>query len=387
VNIIYALSGEGRGHGSLARAILPVLQRAGHNVKVVTYGQSIGQLADYDLIPIKGIKHYYDGEGRLSLSKSLLRNLGVLAYYATGWKALRRQFAAFSPDVLIVNFEPFAPLIARSLKVPIVSFDNQHALLYFHLPVPKGGRWSAWITKTAIKLVVRRAEHYVIMALAPSAAQDRQVHVVPPVVQDEFRQLAPRVGSKVLVYLKRPNGRFLEILKRTDQQFLVYGYNTAAVDGNLTYRVFSDRMPEELSACKAVMGTAGMSLMSEAVWLKKPFFGIPLKNEFEQMWNAVLIRQSNFGDFSEEPTKAAVDHFFQRMNEYRRSLEDYRFDPDAAGKKLLELIEGIRGQRTNELAARDLCARRLSADLPRAIVIAGVRLVTPVTSRFLSPPG
>jgi UDP-N-acetylglucosamine:LPS N-acetylglucosamine transferase len=179
----------------------------------------------------------------------------------------------------------------------------------------------------------------------------------------------------------------LEILKRTDQQFLVYGYNTAAVDGNLTYRVFSDRMPEELSACKAVMGTAGMSLMSEAVWLKKPFFGIPLKNEFEQMWNAVLIRQSNFGDFSEEPTKAAVDHFFQRMNEYRRSLEDYRFDPDAAGKKLLELIEGIRGQRTNELAARDLCARRLSADLPRAIVIAGVRLVTPVTSRFLSPPG
>ncbi len=339
-----------------------MLQRAGHNLKVVTYGQSIGQLADYDLIRIRGIKHCYDGQGRLSLLKSLLQNFGVLAYYAKSWKGLRRQLAEFSPDVLIVNFEPIAPLIARSLKVPVVSFDNQHALLYFHLPVPKGCGWSAWITKTATRLVVRRAEHYVIMAFTPFATDDRQVHVVPPVVQDEIRQLRPTTGPKVLVYLKRPNLRFLEVLKRTDQQFLVYGYNTAATDGNLTYRVFSDRMPGELGACKAVMGTTGMSLMSEAVWLKKPFFGIPLKNEFEQTWNATRIRQSNFGDFSEEPTKEAVDHFFRHLNEYRRSLEEYRFDADAAGEKLLELIERRRGREGKEPAARDLRARRLGAD-------------------------
>lgn len=346
----------------MARAILPVLQRGGHNLKVVTYGQSIGQLADYDLIRIRGIRHCYDGQGRLSLLKSLLQNFGVLAYYAKGWKGLRRQLAEFLPDVLIVNFEPFAPLIARSLNVPVVSFDNQHALLYFHLPVPKGCGWSAWITKTATRLVVRRAEHYVIMAFTPFETDDRQVHVVPPVVQDEIRQLRPTTGPKVLVYLKRPNSRFLEVLKRTDQQFLVYGYNTAATDGNLTYRVFSDRMPGELGACKAVMGTTGMSLMSEAVWLKKPFFGIPLKNEFEQMWNATTIRRSNFGDFSEEPTKEAVDHFFRHLNEYRRSLEEYRFNADAAGEKLLALIERRPGREGKELAARDLRARRLGAD-------------------------
>lgn len=343
-----------------------MLQRAGHNLKVVTYGQSIDQLADYDLIRIRGIKHCYDGQGRLSLLKSLLQNFGVLTYYAKSWKRVRRQLAEFSPDVLIVNFEPFAPLIARSLKVPVVSFDNQHALLYFHLPVPKGCRWSAWITKTATRLVVRGAEHYVIMAFTPFETVDRQVHVVPPVVQDEIRQLRPTTGPKVLVYLKRPSLRFLEVLKRTDQQFLVYGYNTAATDGNLTYRVFSDRMPGELGACKAVMGSTGMSLMSEAVWLKKPFFGVPLKNEFEQTWNATLIRQSNFGDFSEEPTKEAVDHFFRHLNEYRGSLEEYRFDADAAGEKLLELIARRRGRKRKELAARDLRAGCLDSDQGQA---------------------
>ena len=119
-------------------------------------------------------------------------------------------------------------------------------------------------------------------------------------------------------------------------------------------------MPGELSACKAVMGTTGMSLLPEAVWLKKPFFGIPLKNEFEQRWNATQIRQAHFGDFAEEPTPEAVDHFFRHLDDYRRSLEAYRFDADAAGQKLLEVIEQSKGQE-REAAGR---ARPSGPDAP-----------------------
>jgi uncharacterized protein (TIGR00661 family) len=132
VNIVYALSGEGRGHGSLARAILPLLQRAGHKLKVVTYGQSIAQLAEYDLIAIKGIRHWYDRRGRLSLLKSIFKNRGALSYYAANWWKLKRQLREFSPDIVIVNFEPFTARIGRSLRLPILSFDNQHALLHFN---------------------------------------------------------------------------------------------------------------------------------------------------------------------------------------------------------------------------------------------------------------
>jgi uncharacterized protein (TIGR00661 family) len=337
-----------------------VLQRAGHSVKVVTYGNSVGQLTDYDVIHIRGIRHHYDRKGRLSLLKSLIRNLGVFGYYARNWKILRQQLTEFSPDVAIVNFEPLVPLIARSIGIPVVSFDNQHALLHFPITVPKEWRWSAWFTKTAISLVARRAEHYVVMAFNAPPAGDCRVHWVPPVVQDEIRRLTPTIGPAVLVYLKQPNARFLDVLKQVDQQFLVYGVNIAATSGNLTYRLFSDSMHDELAACKAVMGTTGMSLTSEAVWLKKPFFGIPLKNEFEQMWNASMIKRLGFGDYSEEPTKAAVEQFLQHLTDYRESLEGYRFDSDAAGAKLLELIE----QRRNgaEGASRGLHALHPGAD-------------------------
>jgi uncharacterized protein (TIGR00661 family) len=350
MNIVYALSGEGRGHGSLARAVLPVLQRAGHRLKIVTYGQSLDQLADYDVLPIKGIRHCYDRQGRLSVLKSVVKNVGVLSYYVSDWKAIRGRLRDFSPDLFIVNFEPFTPLIARSLRVPVLSIDNQHALLYLKEPTPKGYGLSAWTTKTAIRLVAPRAEHFLVITFAAIENGWSNLHVVPPVVKEEIRQLRPTIGSKVLVYVKQPNARFLETLKQTDEQFLIYGYDTAATDRNLTFRVFNSRMPAEMGESKAVMGTAGLSLIAEAVWLKKPFFGVPLKNEFEQTVSAMAVKRLNFGDFSENPSKEQIEQFLANLDGYRNSLKAYQFDADAAAKKLLELIAVTSGR--NQPATR-----------------------------------
>lgn len=322
-----------------------MLQKAGHRLKIVTYGQSLGQLQDYDVLPIRGIKHYYNRQSRLSLLRSAVKNAGVLSYYVANWVSLRRQLRDFSPDLFIVNFEPFTPLIARSLKVPVLSFDNQHALLCLKERVPKGLELSAWTTKTAIRLVAPWSEHYVVIAFSKIEYARSNVHVVPPVVNDDIRRLSPNNGSKVLVYLKHPNVQFLETLKQTDEQFLVYGYDTAAKDRNLTFRVFNSQMPAELADSKAVMGTAGLSLISEALWLKKPFFGIPLKNEFEQTVSAITIKQLGYGDFSEDPSKEQIQRFLANLGDYRRSLEQYRFDPDAAAKKLLELMDPLSGAR------------------------------------------
>ena len=344
MNIVYALSGEGRGHGSLARAVLPVLQQAGHRLKIVTYGQSLPRLQDYDVLPIRGIKHYYNRRSRLSLLKTIAKNAGVLFYYVSNWNVVRRQLQGFSPDLFIVNFEPFTPLIARSIKVPVLSFDNQHALLCLKGKVPEGLALSAWTTKTAIRFVAPWAKHYVVLAFARSSNERSNVHVVPPTVSDDIRRLSPSTGNKVLIYLKHPNAKFLETLKQTDEQYLVYGYDSAVTDRNLTYRVFNSQMPAELADSKAVMGTAGLSLISEAVWLKKPFFGVPLKNEFEQTASAMAIKRMGFGDFSEDPSREQIERFLANLDDYRRPLEEYRFDPDAAGRKLLELIATMPGR-------------------------------------------
>ena len=340
MNIVYALSGEGRGHASLARSILPVLEGAGHKLKVVTYGRSVSRLAGYDLIEIRGIHHHYNRDGRLSLLRSIAGNAGVFGYYSANWASLRRQLGAFSPDLFIVNFEPLTPFLARSLGVPFVSFDNQHALVFLKQRVPAGFGFSSLITKSAASVVAAGADTFVVMSFLPDARCRPMVRVVPPVVQDEFRRLRPEIGDYVLVYLKEPNPRFLQVLRRINQRFVVYGYDRDAADGNITFRVFNDDMPRELAGCKAVIGTSGLSLIAEAIWLKKPFFGVPLKNEFEQTANSLFIREAGFGDFSETPLWEELEAFFGNLDNFRSALADFRFDPDAAGRALLELADG-----------------------------------------------
>jgi len=339
MNIVYALSGEGRGHASTARSVLPVLEGAGHRLKVVTYGRSVSQLRDYDLLEIRGIRHSYNRAGRLSLPKSIAGNLGVLGYYWANWTSLRRQLRAFSPDLFIVNFEPFSALLARSLGVPFVSFDNQHALVFLQQRVPPGFRLSSLITKAATRVVTAGAEAYVVMSFSAAPWRRGNVHIVPPVVQSEFRRLRPEIGDYVLVYLKEPNPSFLQVLRQIDERFVIYGYNVDTADGNLTFRRFNDDMPREMAACKAVMGTSGLSFITEAVWLKKPYFGVPLKNEFEQTTNSFFIKEAGWGDFSEQPTRDEVEGFFRGLQGFRAALAEFRFDPDAAGKALLELAD------------------------------------------------
>ena len=351
MNIVYALSGEGRGHASTARSVLPVLEGAGHRLKVVTYGRSVSLLGGYDLMEIRGIRHCYNKAGRLSLARSLAGNAGVLRYYAANWMSLRRRLKAFSPDLFIVNFEPLSPHLARSLRVPFISFDNQHALLFLRQRVPHGFHLSSLITKAAARTVAAGADAYVVMSFLSPENCPANVRIVPPTVQGDFRQLRPENGDYVLVYLKERNPALLEVLRQVDQRFVVYGYNIDAVEGNLTFRVFNERMPLELAGCKAAIGTSGLSFIAETVWLRKPFFGVPLKNEFEQTANSLFIKETGLGDFSERPTRQEMEGFFRGLDGFRASLANFRFDPDSAGRALLGLAESLDIRARNRAAA------------------------------------
>jgi UDP-N-acetylglucosamine:LPS N-acetylglucosamine transferase len=99
-------------------------------------------------------------------------------------------------------------------------------------------------------------------------------------------------------------------------------------------------MPQELAGCKATIGTSGLSFITEAIWLKKPFFGVPLKGEFEQTANSMFIKEAGLGDFAEHPSREEIGAFCAGLDGYRAAMAEFRFDPDAAGKALLELAGG-----------------------------------------------
>ena len=56
MKILYGVAGEGFGHSSRASVIGDYLQKKGHEIKIVTYGQAYEVLKDkFDIFKVRGL--------------------------------------------------------------------------------------------------------------------------------------------------------------------------------------------------------------------------------------------------------------------------------------------------------------------------------------------
>jgi uncharacterized protein (TIGR00661 family) len=107
----------------------------------------------------------------------------------------------------------------------------------------------------------------------------------------------------VLVYLTKPNPNLIEVLKSVNETFVVYCSNRVGEDQNIIHRAQGPGYLGDLGGCKAIVGTTGFSLIADSIYLKKPYYGVPLKKQFEQTYNAHFLGSSGLGEFSETVSK------------------------------------------------------------------------------------
>ena len=66
--------------------------------------------------------------------------------------------------------------------------------------------------------------------------------------------------------------------------------------------------------------------ISEAVYLKKPVFSFPLKNQFEQFMNAAYIQKLGYGRHFEELSSDAIKAFLYDLDFFTGNLSTYDQD-------------------------------------------------------------
>jgi uncharacterized protein (TIGR00661 family) len=143
------------------------------------------------------------------------------------------------------------------------------------------------------------------------------------------------------VYVTRAFASLLAELQRfTREQFLVYGYDREGTDGVLVFRPFSkDGFLRDLAGAKAVIATAGFTLISEALCLKKPYLALPMKGQFEQELNAFQLDRLGYGKGASELHPETIGDFLYRLPDYESRLEEYApGDNRAIKEKLDELL-------------------------------------------------
>ena len=88
-----------------------------------------------------------------------------------------------------------------------------------------------------------------------------------------------------------------------------------------------------------MIATAGFTLISEALYLGKPYLAMPMSGQFEQELNAFQLSRLGYGGAMHELNNTALGDFLYRLPDYRARLADYDRDPSLAiRRKLLELV-------------------------------------------------
>jgi uncharacterized protein (TIGR00661 family) len=340
--IVYGISGEGSGHSSRARELMTHLLNADHQVKAVSYDRGYRNLKDdFDVFETEGLR-IAAAENRVSVVKTFTENLSRLSDGVRRLRELRQVcFKDFRPDCVITDFEPMTAYLANHYDVPLITVDNQHRMRYMRYPRPGHLKKDALVTESVIRSLVPRPDVSLVTTFYFGEVTNDRTFLFPPILRREVLELAPTRGEHVLVYFTRGFESFLRHLRSCRRErYIVYGMTGEGEEGNLWFKAPSRTgFLADLASCKAVIATAGFTLLTESLHLGKPYLALPMRGQFEQELNALLLAELDYGKNGRKATRETVGDFHYRLPEYVAALRGYRAsDNRAILTKLDELL-------------------------------------------------
>jgi uncharacterized protein (TIGR00661 family) len=341
--IVYGVSGEGSGHSSRARVMAKHLIKNGHSVKIVSYDRGVKNLQDeFDVFETEGL-HIASADNRVSKVKTFTRNLKKLSSGHRKLIELKEDiFKGFQPDCVLTDFEPMTAHLASHYRIPLISIDNQHRLRYMHFPCPERLEADRILTKNIIRSMIPKPDVSLVTTFHFNEITNDRTFSFPPILRKEVTDRTPVTCDHILVYLSFGFDTFLPIMKSlTREKFIVYGYDKSQEDQNLIYKPFSkEGFLKDLASAKAVMATAGFTLMTESFYYRKPFMALPMKGQFEQEINGILMAELGYGKNLSATTMDAVGDFLYHLQDYRLKLAQYPVENNSKIKqKMDELLE------------------------------------------------
>jgi uncharacterized protein (TIGR00661 family) len=340
-HIVYGVSGEGSGHSSRARVIAAHLEHRGHHVTIVSYDRGYRNLQDrFDVFETEGL-HISSRNNQVAKRRTIIDNLQRLPQGRRKLNEIKAQlFRNDPPMVVFTDFEPMTAYLANYYDLPLVTVDNQHRLRYMTYPCPPEFKSDQIVTENIIRAMVPRPDVSLVTTFYFGETKNDRTFLFPPILRDEILGLTATPKDHVLVYLTSGYQTFLEQLGRFPRErFIVYGCGENREEGNLVFKSPSrDGFLQDLAACKAVMATAGFTLITEALHLHKPYLALPMRGQFEQEINAVFLAQLGYGLNARQVTPATIGDFLYHLADYSARLSDYPVTGNAA---ILEMIDRL----------------------------------------------
>ena len=386
MRILYGVAGEGLGHAMRSQAVAQHLIAQGHDVRVLAAGRAAQALSPH--LPyvrqIEGLELAIAGN-KIDRTGTLLHNLsralGNVRHNYAAWQDLLLEpaalaveeplqlavnapaprmparpplrlapqkhapLASFAPELVISDFESWSWCCARMHGLPFLAIDNCQSINRLAHPkaVRAGQRASFELARAIVKAKTPGADHYVVTTFFKAEVIKKRTTTVPPILRDAALRALPRDGAHVVVYQSAEGWRDLpDVLKRfPNVDFHIYGFRRDITDDvredNLLFRPISERgFLQDLASCRAVIASAGFTLMSEALWLRKPMLAVPLAGQFEQMLNARWLEHLGYGMMAETLGRKAIVRLLERGDTCREKMRRHRQHGNAEAFEVID---------------------------------------------------
>jgi uncharacterized protein (TIGR00661 family) len=310
-----SILGEGRGHMTQAIAVKEMVERAGHRIVSVVLGmgqhrQAPPFFASAMKMPIEQIPTLdfsYKNNRNVNLLNTLVGTVRKIPAYWSGVQKIRDVVRNSEPDIIVNFFEPVTGIYALThrRRPPVLAVAHQFMCDHPDYVRAPGLRLQQFGMKWYVKLVAAGSAKLALSFYEAPDLPDRDVTVSPPILRRQLFELEPtRDGNFVLAYLLN-HGYADEIIawhNKNPETVLHCFYDKPGApaksryDATLTFhRLDGEKFLRMMAECKYVACTAGFESLSEAAYLGKPMFLMPVKNHVEQQINAIDAARIGFG--------------------------------------------------------------------------------------------
>lgn len=343
--ILYSCCGEGQGHSSRVLTVSRALMRMGHEIKVLASNKAHAVLREQlpDVREIPGFFFVYLNN-RVELFASFRGNLPLILERSRTVRQIRDLIEDWQPHLAITDFEPFLPRAAHQSGLRCISLDHQGVIPHARPRLPLAQRIPALAARTVVGLTGYREDaRFATSFFYPPAPRGGNIRFFPPILRDRVLGITPRDDQYVVVYQTSSSFTHLPaLLKQLPFQCKVFAFERTGVDGNLSYFPRSDtRFIEEVGGASWILTNGGYTLMSEALYLGKPVFSLPVDWQFEQWLNAWHLQDLGYGLMCEDFRDFAVKirEFIGRLDDYRRKIaRENFFGNEQALARILEFL-------------------------------------------------
>lgn len=280
MKILYAIQGTGNGHLSRAKEIIPALLKRGQVDLLISGTQAEINLPYPIVYKYTGLSFYFGKNGGIDFIKTFQKN-SVFRFINE-----IKNCPVADYDLVINDFEPISAWACYFKHIKSISLSHQGAL--YTDSVPKPSRFSLigrFIIKYYAKCHYNYGFHF----------EKYNSKVFTPIIRSDIRLLKRTEKDHYTVYLPAySDENIIKVLSKIKGvKWKVFSKNAQAYyqKKNVYIKpINSEKFEKSLASCKGILCGAGFETPAEALYLNKKLMVIPMKNQFEQHFNAEALK-------------------------------------------------------------------------------------------------